>query len=99
MPSRFVYPAVYVMASRPLGVLYVGSTNDLARRVWEHREGVIEGFARTYGCKLLVRYEPHESMTAAIARERAIKRWRRAWKLELIERDNPGWRDLYPTLA
>ncbi len=95
MASRFVYPAVYIMASRPLGVLYVGSTNDLARRAYEHRESLLPGFTRKYGCTRLVWFEPHDLMTEAIRRERALKRWRRTWKLELVERENPEWRDLY----
>ncbi|MGC8074512.1 hypothetical protein ACP3W1_28530, partial [Salmonella enterica] len=66
---------------------------------WEHREGLVDGFTKTYGCKMLVWYEPQSLMTAAIRRERAIKHWRRVWKLELIERDNPEWRDLHDTLA
>ena len=98
MPGRFVFVAAYIMASRPGGVLYVGSTNDLPRRVYEHREGALPGFTREHRCHLLVWYEPFELMTAAIARQRAIKRWLRVWKLELIERENPGWRDLYGTL-
>ena len=99
MPGRFVYPAVYIMASRPLGVLYVGSTNDLARRVWEHREAVQPGFTRDHGCALLVWCEPHDLMTEAIRRELAIKHWRRTWKLELVEATNSEWRDLYADLV
>jgi putative endonuclease len=99
MPSRFIFPATYIMASRPLGVIYVGSTNDLPRRVWEHREGLIEGFTKANGCGMLVWYEPHELMVGAVQRELAIKHWRRVWKLELIEHQNPEWRDLYPDLA
>ena len=98
MPSRFVFVATYIMSSRPCGVLYVGSTNDMPRRAYEHREGALPGFTREHGCTLLVWYEPQELMTAAVARARAIKHWRRAWKLELIERANPEWRDLYAEL-
>lgn len=87
------------MASRPLGVIYVGSTNNLPHRVWEHREGLLDGFTKTYGCKMLVWFEPHDLMTEAVRRELAIKRWRRVWKLELIEGSNPDWRDLYSDLA
>jgi len=86
------------MASRPLGVIYVGSTNNLPHRAWEHREGLVDGFTKTHGCKMLVWYEPHELMVEALRRELAIKHWRRVWKLELIERENPEWRDLYPDL-
>ena len=99
MPSRFIYPATYIMASRPFGVIYVGSTNDLPRRAWEHREGLVDGFTKAYACKMLVWYEPHELMTEAIRRELSIKHWRRVWKLELIEALNPDWRDLYPDFA
>ena len=86
---------VYLMASRRNGTLYTGVTTHLLRRVWEHREGVLEGFTKTYNVKRLVWFEQHASILEAIAREKSIKRWRRAWKLALIERDNPLWRDLY----
>ena len=95
MPSRFAFVATYIMASRPCGVLYVGSTNDLVRRAWEHRERVLPGFTLEHRCNLLVWYEPHELMAAAVAREHSTKRWRRAWKLELIESADPDWLDLY----
>lgn len=98
MSRRYPFPAVYIMASRPYGVLYTGSSADLPRRVWEHREGLLDGFTAEHGCGLLVWYEHHELMTEAIRRERAIKRYKRAWKLELIERLNPDWRDLYGDL-
>jgi len=98
MSSRFPYPAVYIMASRPFGVLYVGVTNDLFRRLYEHQEGLLPGFTDTHGCKMLVWYEPHEMMTEAILREKRIKRWRRVWKYELIEQTNPDWTDLSRTL-
>ena len=86
------------MASRPHGVIYVGVTADLFRRAYEHREGLIEDFTQRYGCKMLVWYEPHQLMFEAIRREKALKRWNRVWKLELIEQTNPDWRDLCPTL-
>jgi putative endonuclease len=86
---------VYLMANRRNGTLYTGVTTNLLRRVWEHREGVIDGFTKTYDVKRLVWFEQHESIHDAIAREKSIKRWRRAWKMALIERDNPLWRDLY----
>ena len=89
----------YIMASGRNGTLYTGVTTDLARRTYEHREGQLEGFTRKYAVKMLVWFEIHESVTSAIAREKAIKRWRRAWKLALIEADNPQWRDLYETLC
>jgi putative endonuclease len=90
---------VYLLASRYNGTLYVGVTNDLARRVWQHREGVAESFTRKYGVNRLVWFEPHGDVTAAITREKQIKKWNRAWKIQLIERENPGWDDLYDTLV
>ena len=81
------------------GTLYVGVTTNLLRRAWEHREGLIEGFTTRYGVKRLVWYEVHGPVLEAIAREKAIKRWRRPWKIALIEAANPTWRDLYPDLA
>ena len=98
MSERFPCIAVYILASRPFGVLYVGVTNDLARRVFEHREGLLKGFTQARGCKMLVWYELHDSMSEAIAREKRLKKWRRAWKYELIERMNEEWADLYPSL-
>jgi len=89
----------YIMASGRNGTLYTGSTDDLARRAWEHRNGAVPGFTANYGVKLLVWFEAHESREAAFRRERRIKEWKRQWKLELIERSNPGWRDLYETLT
>ena len=88
-------PCVYILASKRNGTLYVGVTSDLIRRVWQHKEGWSEGFAKQYGTGTLVWYERHETMESAIAREKALKKWRRVWKLELIERENPQWRDLY----
>ena len=90
---------VYILASRPNGTLYVGVTNELARRVHEHREGLAEGFTKRYGVKHLVYYEAHNDVGAAIRREKSVKRWRRAWKVELIEAKNPNWADLYPGIA
>ncbi|WP_374571898.1 GIY-YIG nuclease family protein [Phenylobacterium sp.] len=99
MVGKDAYIAVYLMADRYRGTLHVGVTSQLARRVWEHREGLYRGFTRTYGLKRLVWYEPHEEMTAAIQREKSLKRWPRQWKINLIERDNPHWNDLYGGLA
>jgi len=93
------YPAVYMMSNRRHGTLYVGVTGDLARRAWEHREGVYPGFAQTYGLKRLVWYEPHDLASEAICREKALKRYRRDWKIDLIEAVNPDWDDLYPGLV
>jgi putative endonuclease len=89
---------VYILASRRNGTLYVSVTNDLARRVFEHRTGAIKGFTAKYDVKMLVWYEVHVSIVEAIASEKRIKRWRRAWKLALIEKMNPQWLDLYETL-
>ncbi len=95
MVSRFVFVATYIMASAPRGTLYVGSCNDLFRRAWEHREGVLRGFTEHHGCKMLVWYEQHDLMTEAIRRELAIKHWLRAWKVSLVEERNPHWEGLY----
>jgi putative endonuclease len=84
---------VYILASRRNGTLY-GMTDDLVRRVWEHQIGAVPGFTRKYGVKMLVWYEQHETRETAFQRERQIKRWNRAWKLQLIERFNPNWKDL-----
>ena len=86
--------AVYIMASARNGTLYTGVTSELVARVANHKHGVFDGFSKTYGCKALVWYEDHPTMLEAIAREKQIKRWRRAWKLALIEAENPQWRDL-----
>ncbi len=88
----------YILASRRNGTLYTGSTDDLARRVWEHKEKVRPGFTWKYGVTMLVWYEPIETREGAVVRERQIKKWERAWKLRLIEEMNPDWADLYLTL-
>jgi putative endonuclease len=90
---------VYMMTNRPNGTLYVGVTSDLERRAGEHREGLIEGFTRRYGLKRLVYAERHEDIRTAIQRERNMKHWPRAWKLDLILQQNPDWNDLYETVA
>ena len=90
---------VYLLTNRPRGTLYVGVTGNLARRVWEHREGLIDGFTKKYGLKQLVWYQMTESIEAAIVREKQIKKWNRAWKVELIETMNPGWMDLYSQIV
>ncbi|PTS89153.1 GIY-YIG nuclease family protein [Caulobacter sp. HMWF009] len=89
---------VYILASQRNGTLYVGVTSDLSRRVWEHREGSSSGFTRKYGVTRLVCYESFQDIGDAIRREKVLKRWRRVWKLELIEAENPQWLDLYETL-
>ena len=85
---------VYILASRRNGTLYVGMTDDLARRTWEHRNNVVPGFSRKYRVKSLVWYEVHDTRETAFQRERQIKKWNRPWKLELIEKSNAEWRDL-----
>ena len=85
---------VYILASRRYGTLYTGVTSDLARRIGEHRDGLIPGFTAQYGVKRLVFFESHDDVRDAIVREKRIKTWRRDWKIELIERDNPLWDDL-----
>ena len=91
-------PCVYILASRRNGTLYVGVTSDLIKRVWQHKNDLVEGFTKQYGVHVLVWYESHETMESAIKREKAIKKWNRKWKLKLIEQSNPQWRDLYEEL-
>ena len=88
-------PAVYILASKPNGTLYTGVTSDLAKRVWEHKNDQSDGFTRKYGVHRLVYYERHMDMPAAITREKQLKKWNRAWKVELIEQRNPEWDDLW----
>ena len=88
-------PCVYILASKRNGTLYVGVTADIVSRVWDHKTGAVDGFTKTYNVHLLVYVEFHETMAEAILREKQIKEWRRAWKIKLIERANPHWRDLY----
>jgi putative endonuclease len=90
---------VYILASRIGGTLYVGVTNDLVRRVYQHREKLVRGFTKKYGVDLLVYYEAFGEVGAAIRREKQMKRWNRAWKVHLIEEKNPNWDDLYPLIA
>ena len=89
---------VYIMASKRNGTLYVGVTSDLVKRAWEHRNALVDGFTKKYGCKLLVWYAASEDLQAARARELQMKKLKRAWKLRQIEQMNPDWQDLYPTL-
>jgi len=91
-------PCVYVMASRRNGTLYIGVTSDLMKRVWEHKNNLVEGFTKRYGIHLLVWYGLHPAMESAIQREKAMKEWKRSWKLETIAKNNPEWLDLYPDL-
>jgi putative endonuclease len=90
---------VYILANRPRGVLYIGVTNDLIRRLAEHKEKLVPGFTRTYGVIILVYYEEYSSILEARTREATLKRWRRAWKIELVDKFNPDWRDLSDELA
>lgn len=90
---------VYIMASSRNGTLYIGVTSDLVKRAYEHREGVLEGFTKRYGCKLLVWFEVHDGIESAILREKQMKEWRRGWKLRLIEASNPNWDDLFSSLV
>jgi len=90
---------VYILASRRNGTLYIGMTNDLVRRVWEHKQALVEGFTKKYGVHRLVWFETAERPEAAISREKQLKKWKRAWKLELIEEGNPEWKDLYEEIA
>jgi putative endonuclease len=92
-------PAVYILASKRNGTLYVGVTSDLVQRVWEHRNNAVEGFTKRYGVHRLVYYEMHADIRQAILREKQLKKWNRAWKVELIERQNPQWNDLWPHVA
>ena len=89
---------VYIMTNRSNGTLYLGVTNDIARRAWEHREGLVEGFTKRYDLTRLVYVERHEEIATAIQRERTMKHWPRAWKVRLIRKQNPDWNDLYETL-
>ena len=96
MPKQ---PCVYILASRRNGTLYVGVTSGLVKRVWEHKNDLTEGFTKRYRVHMLVWFEQHETMEAAISREKAIKEWKRRWKLELVEQLNPEWRDLYSEIV
>ena len=88
-------PCVYILANRPNGTLYIGVTSNLVQRVWQHKNKLVEGFAERYRLHRLVWYEVHDTMESAISREKALKKWNRAWKIELIEKSNPAWLDLY----
>ena len=98
MVPRDAIIAVYILTNRKYGTLYVGVTSQLLTRIGQHREGEIEGFSKKYGLKRLVWYELHGSMVDAIQREKSLKKYKRDWKINLIERDNPNWDDLFPVL-
>ena len=91
-------PAVYILASKRNGILYIGVTSDLVKRIWEHKNNLVAGFTKRYNVHHLVWYELHEEMISAIERERSLKEWKRSWKLRLIESSNPDWQDLYDTI-
>ncbi len=91
-------PCVYILASKKYGTLYTGVTSDLIKRIWEHKNEVVDSFTKRYGIHTLAWFEQHETMESAIRREKAIKKWRRDWKLVLIETTNSQWRDLYSEL-
>ena len=97
MGSRSYY--VYILASRIGGTIYIGVTNDLIRRVYEHKSGTVEGFTKDYDVNRLVYFESFDEVEVAIQREKRLKKWPRAWKIALIEKENPDWNDLYPEIA
>lgn len=92
-------PAVYILASQRNGTLYIGVTSDLIKRIWGHKNDVAEGFTQKYKVHQLVYFEQHQDMLAAITREKQLKKWNRAWKLALIEKNNPDWRDLWDDIV
>lgn len=89
---------VYILASQKLGTLYIGVTSDISRRIWEHRDGLVDGFTKQYDVKMLVYYELFDRIDDAIFREKQLKKWNRQWKINLIEASNPDWNDLSSTL-
>ena len=91
-------PYVYILTNKPNGTLYTGVTSNLIKRVWEHKNNVVESFTNKYDVHLLVWYEAHETMESAIQREKVIKNWKRDWKIQVIEKMNQEWRDLYPDI-
>ena len=92
-------PAVYILASKRNGTLYIGVTSDLVKRIWQHKNNMVKGFTKRYGVHQLVWYELHENMQSALEREKHMKEWKRKWKLELIKKENPDWRDLYESIT
>ena len=92
-------PAVYILASKPNGTLYIGVTSDLVKRIYEHRTDAVDGFTKMYGVHDLVFFEVHETMESAIRREKQLKHWKRTWKIRLIEEHNLSWTDLWSTIA
>jgi putative endonuclease len=92
-------PAVYILASKRNGTLYIGVTSNLQKRAWEHKNDLVKGFTKKYGVHRLVYFELYEDMISAIRREKQMKKWNRAWKLQLIERQNPRWNDLWQDIT
>ena len=97
-PHRMAF-YVYMLANKRNGTIYIGLTDDLVKRAWQHRSEMLRGFTRRYGVKMLVWYEQHKSRESAFMRERQMKKWNRVWKLEAIEKMNPGWRDLWEEVS
>ena len=91
-------PTVYILASKRNGTLDIGVTSNLVKRVWEHKNNLVKGFTKSYNVHQLIWYEIHETMESAINKEKRLKEWKRAWKIELIEKTNPNWQDLYYTI-
>lgn len=92
-------PSVYILASKRNGTLYTGVTSDLLKRIWEHKQDLVEGFTKKYQVHTLVYFEQYDDMQAAITREKRLKKWKRDWKIKLIEQANPSWRDLWQDLV
>ncbi|MBW2622893.1 MAG: GIY-YIG nuclease family protein [Deltaproteobacteria bacterium] len=92
-------PAVYILTNKKNGTLYVGVTSDLIKRMWEHKNNLVDGFTKRYSVHKLMWYELHDTMISAITREKTLKNWKRAWKMELIEKNNPLWQDLHETIS
>ncbi|MBE0439109.1 MAG: GIY-YIG nuclease family protein [Gammaproteobacteria bacterium] len=91
-------PCVYMLASKKNGTLYIGLSSDLIKRIWQHKNNELDDFTKKYHVHNLVWYETHQQMNSALAREKQLKKWNRAWKIELIEQNNPAWTDLYPSI-
>jgi len=92
-------PSVYILSNRKNGTLYTGVTSNLIKRIWEHKNGVVDSFTKRYGVHRLVWFEMHDNMESAIQREKRLKKWKRQWKINLIEETNPNWRNLYEEIA
>jgi putative endonuclease len=88
-------PCIYILSNKPNGTLYIGVTSNLIKRIWQHKNDLVEGFSKRYGTHALVYYEQYEDMYTAITREKQLKKWNRQWKIDLIEKENTGWIDLW----